>query len=96
MSLHMTSFPDLVEMPAVQLREYIGTGELSPVEVLDAYVARIHDVNPFVNALAATSFNCARKLAKDAEKAVLLGRPLGMLHGLPIGVKDLEPPQQDC
>jgi hypothetical protein len=36
------------------------------------------------------NFEAARKEAKAAEKAVLEGEELGLLHGLPVGVKDLE------
>jgi Asp-tRNA(Asn)/Glu-tRNA(Gln) amidotransferase A subunit family amidase len=68
----------------------IGARELSPVELLDACIARIDAINPAVNALAATCFERARAEARDAERAVLRGAPLGPLHGLPIGIKDLE------
>jgi len=75
---------------AVELRRMIGTKEISPVELLDACIARIEAVNPAVNAITATDFARARALAKHAEKQVLDGEPLGLLHGLPLGVKDLE------
>ncbi|CAH2911680.1 MAG: putative amidase Psyr_2260 [uncultured Paraburkholderia sp.] len=47
-------------------------------------------MNPAVNAITATDFPAARAAAKRAEKQVLDGEPLGLLHGLPLGVKDLE------
>lgn len=80
----------LVEMTANTLRHHIGTGEISPVEVLEACIERIEAVNPFVNAITATCYDRARTEAKAAEAAVLRGEPLGLLHGLPMGVKDLE------
>jgi amidase len=48
-------------------------------------------VNPFVNAVTATCFERARAEARAAESAVMRGDTLGLLHGLPLGVKDLEP-----
>ena len=80
----------LVVHSAVELRRMIGSKEISPVELLDACIARIERVNPFLNAITATCFERARDEARAAERAVLDGRPLGLLHGLPLGVKDLE------
>ena len=82
---------ELVEQSAVELRRLIGSKAISPVELLEACIARIEQVNPFVNAVTATCFDRARTEAKAAENAVMQGAPLGLLHGLPLGVKDLEP-----
>ncbi|KQM68688.1 amidase [Xylophilus sp. Leaf220] len=81
---------DIVALPATDMRRLIGARQLSPVELLDACIARIEAVNPYVNAVAATCFDRARDEAKAAERAVASGAPLGLLHGLPLGVKDLE------
>ncbi|HSI57851.1 MAG TPA: amidase family protein [Ideonella sp.] len=83
--------PTLPERSAVELRRLIGTREISPVELLEACIDRIERLNPFVNAVTATCFDRARTEARAAEQAVLRGDPLGLLHGLPLGVKDLEP-----
>src|SRR6185436_5788907 len=63
---------------------------ISPVELLDACIARIEALDPAVNAIAARAFERARVEAKAAEAAVLKGDELGRLHGLPIGIKDLQ------
>jgi len=81
----------LVEQSAVELRRLIGSKAVSPVELLEACIAQIERVNPFVNAVTATCFDRARAEAKAAEAAVMRGDALGLLHGLPLGVKDLEP-----
>lgn len=86
----MAAFDSLVARSAVELRRLIDGREISPVELLEACIARIEAVNPYVNAVTATCFERARREAKAAERAVLDGRPLGLLHGLPMGVKDLE------
>jgi amidase len=80
---------DLLASSAVELRRRIGTKEISPVELLEAAIARIEALNPAVNAIAATAYGRARKEAKAAEAAALRGEPLGLLHGLPTGIKDL-------
>lgn len=82
---------ELLALSAVALRRLIGSRQLSPVELLQACIQRIETVNPKVNAITATCFDRALAEARMAEKAVLAGEPLGLLHGLPLGVKDLEP-----
>ncbi len=86
----MTTHSPLVELTANELRERIGTREVSPVELLEACIERIEAINPHINAITATCYDRARVEAKAAEQAVLRGEPLGLLHGLPLGVKDLE------
>jgi amidase len=81
----------LIEQSAVELRRLIGSKAVSPVELLEACIAQIERMNPFVNAVTATCFDRARAEAKAAEAAVMRGDALGLLHGLPLGVKDLEP-----
>ena len=80
----------LPELPAVALRRMIGAKEISPVELLEACISRIEALNPAVNAICATAFTRARVEAQAAEAAVLAGEPLGPLHGLPVGIKDLQ------
>jgi amidase len=80
----------LTALSAVELRRRIGAREISPVELLEACIARIERINPAVNAVAATCYARAREEAKAAEKAALRGEPLGPLHGLPTGIKDLD------
>lgn len=81
---------EIIKMSAVALREGIGTQRLSPVEVLEAFINRIEALNPAINAITATCFERARQEAQAAEQAVRSGEDLGLLHGLPFAVKDLE------
>ncbi len=80
----------LPELAAVELRRLIGCRQVSPVELMEACIARIEALNPAVNAIAATDFERARQGARHAEAQVMRGEPLGLLHGLPLGVKDLQ------
>ena len=86
----MAASESLTALTAVELRRRIGAREISPLELLEDCIARLERLNPLVNALAATDFARARAAAKAAEAAVMRGEPLGLLHGLPTGIKDLE------
>jgi Asp-tRNA(Asn)/Glu-tRNA(Gln) amidotransferase A subunit family amidase len=79
----------LCELSAATLRRLIGRKAISPVELLDDCLERIAAVNPTLNAVTATCIDRARQEARAAERAVLQGDDLGLLHGLPIGIKDL-------
>jgi len=80
---------EICDLSAVELVNRIARRELSPLEVLDSCLGRIHTVNPTLNAIVASDEVAARTAAQEAEKAVLAGDKLGPLHGLPIGIKDL-------
>ncbi|MGI9478742.1 MAG: amidase [Hyphomicrobiaceae bacterium] len=86
----MTQPDDLVGLSAIELRRRIGSGDISPVEVLEAFIARIEALNPAINAVTATCYARAREEARQAEQAIKAGGQLGPLHGLPFAVKDLE------
>lgn len=85
------SDPELNDLSAREARRMIGSKEISPVELLEACVARIEAVDPAVNAICARDFDWARVEAVEAERTVLRGDDLPPLHGLPVAVKDLEP-----
>ncbi|MFT3864390.1 MAG: amidase [Solirubrobacterales bacterium] len=74
---------------ARELRDLIAARELSAVEVLEAHLARIDAVNPQVNAIV--TLVPERALAEAAELDARAARrePLGLLHGLPVAIKDL-------
>ncbi len=80
---------NLCDLGAVELRRLIGDRAISPVELLDECLARIEAVNPALNAITATALDRARHEAREAEAAMRRGDALPLLHGLPIGIKDL-------
>ena len=77
------------DLSAVEARRLIGRKALSPVELTDSCIARIEAVDGAVNAMVTRCFERACEEAKTAEEAVSRGDELGVLHGLPMGVKDL-------
>jgi len=80
---------ELCDLGAVELRRLMGSRRISPVELLESCLARIDAVNPTVNALTATCIARARDEARASEARIRRGEPLGVLEGLPLGVKDL-------
>lgn len=78
------------DLTALEARRLIGTRKLSATELLESCVARIAEVNPAVNAMAAMDVEAARATATSADAATMAGGPLGALHGLPLGIKDME------
>jgi amidase len=80
---------ELVELSAGELAAAMRRRDASPVEVVDAHLARIETCNPDLNALVALRQVGARQEAKAAEAALLRGDQLGPLHGIPFTVKDI-------
>jgi Asp-tRNA(Asn)/Glu-tRNA(Gln) amidotransferase A subunit family amidase len=78
------------DLDAVTARRLIGQKKLAPSELLASCIARIESVDHAVNAMVARDFERARIAAKAADAAVARGDELPPLHGLPLGVKDLE------
>ena len=78
------------ELPATTARRLIGAKRLSPVELLDSCLKRIEVTNKTYNSIVAMDERAARKAAKQAEAQVMRGDDLGLLHGLPLGIKDLQ------
>jgi amidase len=79
------------DLGALEARRLIGNRQLSPVELLDSCLQRLDKVNPTLNAVVAIDRELAQDKAAEDEQAVMNGEDLGLLHGLPVGIKDLEP-----
>jgi amidase len=80
---------DLCFTPAVELARLLRSRELSARELLDAFLNRIHRINPQLNAIVTLAEERATAEAAAADEAAARGGRLGVLHGLPIAVKDL-------
>ena len=80
---------DLAYLPATELAGFIANKTLSPVEVVAAIVERIEALDPRVNAFAHLAADQAMEAARRAERAVMAGKTLGPLHGVPVTIKDL-------
>ena len=80
---------DLVWRSALDLADLIRRKQVSPVEVVDAVLARIERLNPALNAYCTVTAEEARDAALAAEVEVMTGEAQGALHGVPLSVKDL-------
>ena len=65
----------------------LRTRKVSPVEVLQAHLDRIEEINPQLNAIVTLAPDVMQR-AKEAEAAVMRGDALGPLHGVPVTIKD--------
>jgi amidase len=77
------------DLSALDACRAIGARELSPVELLESCLARIAATNGAVNATVAMDVDAARRRAREIGDAIARGEEVGVLAGLPIGVKDL-------
>jgi amidase len=81
----------LTRKSARELARLIRERAVSPVEVLEAHLAAIAEINPKLNAIVTLAAEQAQDAARLAELAVAKGKPLGLLHGLPVAIKDITP-----
>ena len=79
---------ELPFLSATELAELIRTRGVSPVEVTEAYLSRIEQVDPSLNAYITVTADRARAEARQAEAEIAAGHYRGPLHGVPVAVKD--------
>ena len=82
---------DLCYTTATEALAKFGSGELSPVELMSAVIARSEAVNPAVNAYTYTFYERALEQAKEAEALYASGAETRPLEGVPIVIKDFHP-----
>lgn len=78
---------ELTWAPAWHIRELVGAREVSAVEVADHFLDRIEQCESVLQAFSNVDPDRVRLQAKAAEAAVLAGKDLGPLHGVPMAVK---------
>ncbi len=85
---------ELVQLGIIEAAEKIRSKEVSPVDLVGALLKRIADMDPKINSFITVTADQAQKEARQAELELMQGEkrsglPLGQLHGVPIGLKDL-------
>lgn len=83
------SAEELCFLPAVEMASKLRRREISAVELMQAHLAQIAHANPKVNAFVTLDEEGALAQARKADDELRKSGPVGALHGLPIGVKDL-------
>ena len=81
----------LTRKSAGELVALVKSREITPVEILDAHLSAIDRINPKLNAIVTLVADQAREAAVKAGDAVMRGDTIGLLHGLPVGIKDITP-----
>jgi aspartyl-tRNA(Asn)/glutamyl-tRNA(Gln) amidotransferase subunit A len=80
---------DLALLPVLQLSQQLQARRLSPIELTEAFLARIQSQEPKLQAFVEVWADDARLAARGAEAAIRSGHAVGPLHGIPIALKDL-------
>jgi aspartyl-tRNA(Asn)/glutamyl-tRNA(Gln) amidotransferase subunit A len=80
---------EICRMDAVHLAREIRARNLSPVEVVDAVLARMDRLEPVLHAFCTPTPEAARADAERIEADLAAGRDVGPLAGVPVGIKDL-------
>ncbi|MBI1779608.1 MAG: amidase [Proteobacteria bacterium] len=75
-------------LSAIDLLKLYRRKSLSPVEVLEAVLRRLHIENPKLNAFCHIDEETGRKMAKASEARWMKGKPKGLVDGVPIPIKD--------
>jgi len=79
---------ELLTLSGTAQARLIRDGEISAVELMDAHLRRIEQVNPSLNAVAEVLSESAREAAARVDQQRAQGVPLGSLAGVPFSVKD--------
>lgn len=85
----MAGSTNICTMDAVAIARAVRKKELSPVEVVEACLRRMEELEPTLHAFCTRTPDLACQQAKEVEKAIMKGEEVGPVAGVPIGVKDL-------
>jgi aspartyl-tRNA(Asn)/glutamyl-tRNA(Gln) amidotransferase subunit A len=84
----MTAPTELAQLSAAELTQAFSSGELSPVEVIEAVLAHAQAWEPRINAMYLLQPDQARAQAREAERRWRRRSPLSPLDGVPITLKE--------
>jgi aspartyl-tRNA(Asn)/glutamyl-tRNA(Gln) amidotransferase subunit A len=79
----------LLALDLVAAARAVAVGDVDPVELTELYLERIDRIDQGIGAYLTVTAERALEQAHRARADVAAGRPLGPLHGVPVGVKDL-------
>ena len=84
----MTDTNEIIYASTKSMAQAIQDKEVSAVELVEAHLARIEEVNPALNAVVQLAAERARAEAVEADAALARGESKGALHGVPFTLKD--------
>ena len=79
---------DIVFLTTTELAQKIRSGELTSLEVVNAFLSQIYEYNPKLNAIVTVNAESAINRARKADEALSKGEIWGPLHGVPVTIKD--------
>ncbi len=88
-SLDGSAASEILHTGAVDTAEAIRSGRIDSVEVMQAYLDRTAEVEDVVQAWVHLDPERALAQAEESDQARREGKPMGPLHGVPVGVKDI-------
>lgn len=81
--------PQLTRLTLADAANLLAAKKISPVEIVEAHIARIEQLEPGLNCFITRTFEIALDQARQAESDIQRGKYRGALHGIPIALKDL-------
>ena len=88
-NLSMHNSTELVSLSIASSAELLAAAEISPVELVQAHLARIQQIDPLLNCFITLTPELALQQARQAEREIQAGACRGPLHGIPLALKDL-------
>lgn len=79
---------DIIKLSAIDMKEKLKNKEISSRDIVEAHIKRIDEVDEEVNAFITLTKEEALNTADEIDKKIKVGENLGLLAGIPIGIKD--------
>jgi aspartyl-tRNA(Asn)/glutamyl-tRNA(Gln) amidotransferase subunit A len=79
---------DICFLSAHEMREKIRTQDITSQEITNTIIEKIEKINPIINAYCTPTFELATEMARKADEDIKNGKKLGLLHGVPLSIKD--------
>src|SRR2546425_1087237 len=80
---------NLHSLSASEAARLIRDGVISSEQLVEACLARVHETDAQIQAWAFLDSDHALAQARAADELRLSGQPIGPLHGVPVGIKDI-------
>lgn len=82
-----SSATEIIRLSSSELARLVRRRQLSPVEIIDAYLRRAEQLNPVIKSFASLEADRAMAAARQAEKHLMSGQTFQQLLGVPITIK---------
>ncbi len=79
---------DLVELPSAELARCVATRQVSATEMVSAFLCRVGETNPALNAICTLTRESALAAAEECDRRLQGGAPARALEGVPFVAKD--------